>query len=309
MLEHSESAPVPEIKPDEILVRNSATGVNFIDTYHRTGLYPVTMPFTPGREGAGTVRSVGSAVTRFKAGDRVAYFCAGSYAELTAVPESRAVPLPDGVEESTASAAMLQGLTAHYLVTSTFPVRPCHTVLVHAGAGGTGGLLVQMAKMRGARVIATVSTPEKAEAVRALGADHAVLYRDVAFDEEARRLTGGEGVDAVYDGVGKATWEGSLRALKPRGMCVLFGNASGAVPPVDPLLLTRSGSLFLTRPSLANYVATAEEFEARTRDLFQWIREGKLRVRVARVFPLAEADEAHRFLESRKALGKVVIQI
>lgn len=282
--------------------------MNYIDTYLRTGLYASPLPFTPGREGAGVVERVGEKVSEFKIGDRVAFFSPGSYAEYAAVPESKLARVPEGVELKTAAAVFLQGLTAHYLTHTTFSVQQGHTALVLAGAGGTGGLVVQMARQRGARVIATVSTKEKAAAARALGAHEVVNYAESDFREEVLRLTNGQGVDVVYDGVGKATWERSLKSLKPLGFLVLFGNSSGAVPPIDPLALSAQGSISMCRPSLVNYIATPQALRERAADLFGMISKGELQVRVDAEFPLEKAAESHAYLESRKALGKILLR-
>ncbi|HEX8847054.1 MAG TPA: quinone oxidoreductase [Pyrinomonadaceae bacterium] len=298
--------PVPE--PGEALVRIEAIGVNYIDVYHRTGLYPLPLPFTPGTEAAGTVEAVGDGVTEFKAGDRVAYAMAvGSYAEYASVPAARLVKLPDGVDAKTAAAAMLQGMTAHYLVTSTYMLKAKDTALVHAAAGGVGLLLIQMAKRIGARVIGTVSTEEKAQLAREAGADEVIIYTEQDFQEETRRLTSGRGVEVVYDSVGKTTFMKSLDSLAPRGMLALFGQSSGPVPPFDAALLAQKGSLFLTRPSLAQYTATREELLWRAGDVLAWVGAGELKLRVGKTFPLSEVAEAHRQLEGRETTGKVLL--
>ena len=291
----------------QVLVRLGAAGVNYIDTYHRTGLYKLDLPTVIGREGAGTIEKLGQGVTNWKVGDRVAFLAPGSYAQYNVVSAQKCVAIPDELDFTVAAAIMLQGLTAHYLITSTYPVKNGDTVLIHAGAGGTGGLMIQMAKLKGARVITTVSTAEKAEIAKGLGADEVINYSEQDFLAEVKTLTDGKGVDAVYDGVGKATWESSMKSLRPRGFLVLFGNASGPVPPVDPLLLTQNGSIFMTRPTLLNHVATTEEFTSRCKDIFEWISSSSLKVRVSKTFPLAEAKDAHIFLTSRQALGKVVL--
>ena len=302
--------PTPEPGPGEALVRVAASGVNFIDTYHRIGLYKVALPFTLGVEGAGTVASVGAGVKTLAPGDRVAWAMEpGSYAEHAKVPAWRLVKIPDGLSFETAAAAMLQGMTAHYLTHSTFPLAPGHTALIHAAAGGTGLLLVQMAKMRGARVIGTVGAAAKAKLAREAGADDIIIYTEQDFAAETRRLTANTGVDVVYDSVGKSTWEGSLNSLKPRGYLVTFGNASGPAPEFSPLLLTQKGSLFVTRPSLAHYAATAEEIASRAGDVLDWVQTGQLKLRIDRTYPLAEAAQSHRDLESRATTGKLVLHI
>ena len=298
----------PRPREGEALVRLEAAGLNFIDVYHRTGLYPLPLPFTPGTEGAGTVEEVGAGVEDLKAGDRVAYAMAvGSYAEYAAVPAWRLVRLPDGVDAQRAAAAMLQGMTAHYLVTSTYQLKAGQTALVHAAAGGVGLLLIQMAKRIGARVIGTVSTEEKAALARAAGADEVVIYTEQDFLEEVKRLTGGRGVEVVYDSVGQTTYLKSLDSLAPRGLLALFGQSSGPVPPFDPALLAQKGSLFLTRPSLAQYSATHDELLWRAQDVLGWVASGELKLRVEKTFPLSEAAEAHRQLEGRATTGKVLL--
>jgi NADPH2:quinone reductase len=302
------ATPIPG--PGEVLVRVAASGVNFIDTYHRAGLYKVALPFTLGVEGSGVVESVGAGVQTLAPGDRVAWAMEpGSYAEFAKVPAWRLVKIPGSLSFETAAAAMLQGMTAHYLTHATFPLAPGHTALIHAAAGGTGLLLVQMAKMRGARVIGTVGTAAKAKLAREAGADEVIIYTEQDFAAETRRLTANIGVDVVYDSVGKSTWEGSLNSLKPRGYLVTFGNASGPVPEFAPLLLTQKGSLFVTRPSLAHYAATAEEVASRAGDVLEWIRTDRLKLRIDRTYPLAEAAQAHRDLESRATTGKLVLHI
>jgi NADPH2:quinone reductase len=291
-------------------VRLSAAGVNFIDIYHRTGLYPLPLPFTPGNEGAGVVEAVGREVTEVRPGDRVAYAMAtGSYAELAVVPAFRLVPIPDTVSFEVAAAAMLQGMTAHYLAHSTFPLAPGHQALVHAAAGGVGLLLVQMAKKRGARVLGTVSTEAKAEAARRAGADVVIRYTEEDFEAVARRETDGRGLDVVYDSVGKTTFDKSLRSLRPRGLLALFGQSSGPVPPFDPGELAKRGSLFLTRPTLAHYNLDRKELLARASDVLSWMEKGELEVTIDRTLPLAQAAEAHRLLESRQTSGKLVLTI
>ena len=303
-----EDVPDPLPGPGEVVVRVAEVGVNFIEIYQRSGQYPLKTPFTPGAEAAGTVVAVGSGVTRVKAGDRVASETfMGSYAELTTAKEGRVVKLPDGVNTSLGAAVMLQGITAHYLATSTFPLERGKRCLIHAAAGGVGLLLCQIAKKRGAWIVGTTSTPEKAQLAREAGADDVILYTQQDFVAEVKRLTNGEGVNVVYDSVGKTTFDGSLDCLKRRGMMVLFGQSSGAVPPFDPQILNRKGSLFLTRPTIGHYAGTAEELDARAADLFSWIADGSLRVHVDRTYPLADAAEAHRALASRQTVGKVLL--
>jgi NADPH2:quinone reductase len=305
---HLVELPEPEPGPGEIVVRSQAAGVNYIDTYHRSGLYKNPLPLVLGQEGAGVVSETGDGVTLFRRGDRVAWTnVAGSYAESVKLPAEKAVAVPEGVELRTAAAVMLQGLTAHYLVTSTFPLAKGHTCLVHAAAGGVGLLLVQMAKRRGARVIGTVGTEAKATLARAAGADDVVLYTQEDFVAAVKRLTGGRGVDVVYDGVGKETGVKGLDCLALRGMLVLFGNASGPVAPIDPLLLSQKGSLFLTRPTLFHYVAERASLEARAADVLGDVAAKRLDVRIDRTWPLAEAAAAHRALESRQTTGKVLL--
>jgi NADPH2:quinone reductase len=292
----------------ELLVRLEAAGVNFIDIYHRTGLYALPLPLRLGREGAGIVEEVGAGVTGVKNGDRVAWCqVGGSYATHVLVPATQAVPVPAEIDGRTAAAAMLQGLTAHYLARSTYPLRAGEACVVHAGAGGVGLLLTQVAHQAGARVVSTVSTEEKAALSRAAGAEEVVLYTQADFAAAARRLTGGRGVPVVYDSVGKTTFDASLSALAPRGLLVLFGQSSGPVPPFELQRLSSGGSLFVTRPTLANYVETHSELVARASDLFAWIIGGKLRVRIGATFPLADAAEAHRALGGRATTGKVLL--
>ena len=305
-----EETPAPTPGPKEALVRLSAAGVNFIDIYHRSGLYPLPLPFTPGNEGAGVVEAVGPDVTEARPGDRVAYAMAtGSYAELAVVPAFRLVPIPDTVSFEAAAAAMLQGMTAHYLAHSTFPLAPGHQALVHAAAGGVGLLLVQMAKKRGARVLGTVSTEAKAKAARRAGADVVIRYTEEDFEAVARRETDGRGLDVVYDSVGKTTFDKSLRSLRPRGLLALFGQSSGPVPPFDPGELAKRGSLFLTRPTLGHYTLDRAEILARAGDVLSWMEKGELELTIDRTLPLAEAGEAHRLLESRQTSGKLVLTI
>ncbi len=306
----AEETPAPSPGPKEALVRLSAAGVNFIDIYHRIGLYPLPLPFTPGNEGAGVVEAVGPDVTEVKPGDRVAYAMAtGSYAELAVVPAWRLVPIPEAVSFEAAAAVMLQGMTAHYLAHSTFPLAPGHQALVHAAAGGVGLLLVQMAKKRGARVLGTVSTEAKAEAARRAGADVVIRYTEEDFEAVARRETDGRGLDVVYDSVGKTTFDKSLRVLRPRGLLALYGQSSGPVPPFDPGELAKRGSLFLTRPTLAHYNLDRAELLARAGDVLSWMEKGELEVKIDRTLPLTQAGEAHRLLESRQTSGKLVLQV
>jgi NADPH2:quinone reductase len=285
-----------------------AAGLNFIDTYHRTGLYPMELPFTLGLEGAGVVAGIGPDVTGFREGDRVTWTRAqGSDAEMVLVPVDQAVAIPEGVDTRTAAAVLLQGLTAQYLCTDTYPLGPGDVCLVHAAAGGVGLLLVQMAKEKAARVLGTVSTEEKATLAREAGADEAILYTQEDFLEVVKRLTGGKGVNVVYDSVGKTTAEKSLDCLAPRGMMVFYGNSSGPAPPIDPLTLTQKGSLFLTRPTLFHYIADRASLEARAAEVLGRVASGRLKVRIGRTFPLAETADAHRALEGRETTGKVLL--
>jgi len=282
--------------------------VNFIDVYHRTGHYKTPLPLGLGREGAGVVEAVGEGCIGVAVGDRVSWCDVfGSYATHTIVPAARAVPIPDGIETRAAAAAMLQGLTAHYLAISTVRIEPDDSCVIHAGAGGVGLLLTQIAKHRGARVLTTVSTDEKAALSRAAGADEVVLYTREDFAAAAKQMTGGRGVRVVYDSVGKTTFDASLTALAPRGFLVLFGGSSGPVPPFDLLKLSGMGSLYITRPTLVNYVTTREELLGRSRELFDWIARGQLHLRIGATFPLAEAAEAHKALEGRQTTGKVLL--
>ena len=300
--------PAPTPKANEAVVEIKAAGVNFIDIYNREGRYPVQLPFVLGQEGAGIVSAVGAEVKNVKIGDRVAYAgVMGSYAELASVPASRLVRIPDSLNFEQAAAAMLQGMTAHYLVKSTYPLKRGETALIHAAAGGVGLLLVQMAHQIGARVIGTVSTEAKADLARQAGADHVILYTKTDFEAETKKITNNEGVHVVYDSVGKTTFEKSLNVLRPRGYMVLFGGSSGAVPQFDPLLLTQKGSLFLTRPSMGHYVATREELEQRANDVLGAIAAGKLKLRIEHRYPLSQAQQAHRDLEGRKTTGKLVL--
>jgi NADPH2:quinone reductase len=300
--------PKPQPGPKQALVRIVASGVNFIDVYFRIGHYKSDLPVTLGSEAAGTVEAVGPDVTDVAPGDRVAYAMArGSYAEYAVVPSAQLVKIPDHVDFQTAAAAMLQGMTAHYLTHSTYPLKSGETCLVHAAAGGTGGLIVQMAKMLGARVFGTVSTEEKAAIARDHGVDEVIRYTQQDFEAEVKRLTNGRGVDVVYDSVGKTTFDKSLNCLRPRGLMALFGQSSGAVPPFDPLILNVKGSLFLTRPTLAHHAATREELMWRAGDVLNWIAAGKLKLRIDRTYPLAEAAAAHRDLEGRHTSGKLLL--
>ena len=293
----------------EVLVKVAAAGVNFIDIYQRQGLYPVPCPFTPGQEGAGIVEGVGAGVSHIKTGDRITWYHAspGSYGEYAVLPASVALPVPAGTDLKLAAASMLQGMTAHYLTHSTYPLKPGDICLVHAAAGGTGMLIVQMAKMLGAQVIGTTSTAEKAVRARQAGCDEVILYTEQDFAQETRRLTGGRGTDVVYDSVGKSTWEKSLNCLRPRGMMVSFGNASGPVDPIQPLILSAKGSLFLTRPKLADYSSNAEELKWRAGDVLGWVASGKLRITIEREYPLDHAREAHEALAGRKTSGKLLL--
>jgi NADPH2:quinone reductase len=303
-----EDVPDPQPGPGEIVVRLEAIGINFIEVYQRTGQYSMQYPYTPGREGAGIVTAVGDGVTEVRVGDRVASEqFVGAYAELAKAKADRVVRLPDGVSPRVGAATMLQGLTAHYLVTSTYNLQRGDRCLVHAAAGGVGLLLCQVARKRGAWIVGTTSTPEKAKLAREAGADEVILYTQQDFVAEVKRLTGGAGVQVVYDSVGKTTFDGSVDCVARRGMMVLFGQSSGAVPPVDPQLLNRKGSLFLTRPNLAHYVATPEELSSRAAELLGWIEAGWLHVHIDRTFPLADAAAAHSALESRQTVGKVLL--
>jgi len=300
--------PVPKPKANEAVVKVAAAGVNFIDVYLREGRYKAPLPFILGQEGAGTVTEVGADVKSVKAGDRVAWAgLLGSYAEYAVVSADRLVPVPTAVSDQQAAAAMLQGMTAHYLAHDTYPLKFGETALIHAAAGGVGLLLVQMAHNIGARVIGTVSTEEKAKLAREAGADEVILYTQSDFEAETKRLTGNKGVHVVYDSVGKTTFEKGLNVLRTRGMMVLFGGSSGAVPPFDPIILTQKGSLFLTRPSLGNYISTREELLTRSEAVFAMIDSGKLKLRIEHTFPLAEAQQAHRDLEGRKTTGKLLL--
>ncbi|MDR7416675.1 MAG: quinone oxidoreductase [Armatimonadota bacterium] len=303
-----EEVPTPTPGPGQALVRLEAAGVNFIDIYQRRGLYRADLPVTLGQEGAGMVEAVGPDVREVRVGDRVAFTnVQGAYAEYVVAPVWRLVPIPEGVTGQQAAAVMLQGITAHYLTHSTYPIRPGDVVLIHAAAGGTGLLLVQMAKRRGARVIGTTSTEEKARLAQEAGADEVILYTRVDFREEVKRITDGQGVHVVYDSVGRDTFDRSLDCLRPRGMMVSFGQSSGPVDPVDLRLIGQKGSLFLTRPSILHYTATREELLWRAREVLDWLRTGELRVRVDRTFPLPEAAAAQRRLEARESAGKILL--
>jgi NADPH2:quinone reductase len=304
-----EEIPVPEIKADEVLVRVQAAGVNYIDVYQRMGLYKTPVPFGPGIEGAGIIEKAGSE-TALKPGSRVAWTQhPGGYAEFAAIPAWKVVALPDGMDARSGAAALAQGITAEYLCESTYPAQAGDIALVHAGAGGVGLLLIQLLKQKGAIVYTTVSTVEKAGLAREAGADEAILYTETDFAEAVKQLTNGKGVHVVYDSVGKTTWEGSLNVLRPLGMLVLFGQSSGAVPPIDPLLLAQKGSLYLTRPSLAHYVADAASFSRRATKVLNWVAQKSLKLRIERLYPLAEVAQAQRDLESRKTTGKLVVEI
>jgi len=300
--------PIPKAKANEGVVKIAASGVNFIDVYFREGRYPAALPFTDGQEAAGTVTEVGSDVKSVKVGDRVAYSnVMGTYAEYAAVPADRLVRVPDKITDQQAAAAMLQGMTAHYLINTTYPLKKGETALIHAAAGGVGLLLVQMAKNIGAHVIGTAGTEEKAKLAREAGADEVIVYATQDFEAETKRLTGGKGVHVVYYGVGKSTFEKGLNVLRPRGYMVLFGCASGPVPPFDPIVLSQKGSLFVTRPSLIHYVAVREELEQRSGDVFAMIAAGKLKLRISQTYKLEEVQQAHRDLEGRKTTGKILL--
>lgn len=300
--------PVPDPKPNEALVQIKAAGVNFIDVYFREGRYPAPLPFINGQEAAGMVVAVGPDVTTLRLGDRVAYTgTLGSYAEYAAVPADRLVKIPDELDFEQAAAAMLQGMTAHYLSHSTYPIKTGDTALIHAAAGGVGLLLVQMAKRLGARVIATAGSEAKAQLARGAGADEVIIYTEQDFEIETQRLTGNQGVQVVYDGVGKDTFARDLKVLSPRGYLVLFGGAGGAVPPFDLLELTKHGSLFVTRPSLQHYVAGRKELEQRSNDVLQMVVRGDLKLRIHKKYPLEDVRQAHRDLEGRKTTGKLLL--
>lgn len=304
-----EQVPEPTAGSGELLVDVEAAGLNFIDTYQRGGLYPMDFPFTPGLEGAGTVAEVGSDVDDFAVGDQVGWNnVLGTYAGRHVVPAANAIPIPDGIGTDTAAALLLQGITAHYLATSTFPLHDGHQCLIHAGAGGVGLLLTQVAKMRGAHVITTVGNPEKAELSRNAGADEVINYNEVDFKEAVEESLGPNSLDVVFDGVGAATFDRGIDLLRPRGMMVTFGNASGPVPAIAPLTLMQKGSIFLTRPTMAHYVPTRQELLRRAGDLFDWMGDGSLEVRIGAVYPLEQAADAHRALEGRLTTGKVLLR-
>jgi NADPH2:quinone reductase len=300
--------PTPTPGPGEVLVRIEACGVNFIDIYLREGRYPSPLPFIPGQEAAGVVAALGPGVSDFKVGDSIAW-CGipGTYAQFAVAPVARLIAIPDGVTTRQAAAAMLQGMTAHYLAHSTYAIQPGDSVLIHAGAGGVGLLLIQMAKSLGARVFATVSTEEKAELAQAAGADETILYTKDDFTTKVRELTNGAGVPVVYDSVGKTTFDGSLACLRPRGILVLYGGASGAVSPFDPIQLSTRGSLYLTRPTLKEYITTRQELVQRAGDVLRWVAEGTLKLRLEHNYPLADASQAHHDLEGRKTTGKLLL--
>jgi NADPH2:quinone reductase len=302
-----EELPIPRPGDDEIVVQQEAIGVNYIDTYHRTGLYPLPLPFTPGQEGAGKVVDKGAKVSEFAVGDRVAYVAPGTYAEYVALPAQKAVRVPSALDARTAAALMLQGMTAHYLTKTTYPLKEGSICLVHAAAGGVGLLLVQMAKMAGARVYATVSTEEKARLARQAGADFIIMYTKQDFEQEIINDTNGRGVDVVYDSVGRTTFDKSLNCLRQLGYMVLFGQSSGKVDKIDPSMLAAKGSLFLTRTTLFHYIAERQQLESRANDLFAWVKSGKLNVRIGMECPLEEAATAHEQLEGRKTTGKVLL--
>jgi NADPH:quinone reductase len=300
------AAPSP--KAGEALVKVDAAGLNYIDVYFRTGMYKAELPLTIGMEAGGVVTAVGSNVSEVKVGDKVAYTgVAGAYAEQAVVPSSKLVVLPAGVSTKQGAAAMLQGMTAHYLATSTYPLKHGDTCLVHAAAGGVGLLLCQIAKLRGARVIGTVSTDDKAKLAREAGADETIIYTRQDFEAEVKRMTNGKGVQVVYDAVGKTTWDKSLNSLAPRGLIALYGQSSGPIGQIDPQIFNAKGSLFLTRPSLGHYTATREELLQRAGEVLGWVRDGKLKLRMEFEFPLKDAAEAHRALEGRKTTGKVLL--
>jgi NADPH2:quinone reductase len=304
-----DEVPDPVPGSHDLLVQVEAAGLNFLDVYHRSGLYDIPPPFTPGVEGAGTVVAVGDQVGDFEVGDRVGWTgVIGSYAGMHAVPSDKAVPIPDGIDTATVAALLLQGLTAHYLAIDTFRLAPGDRCLIHAGAGGVGLLLTQIAKHRGAEVFTTVGTAEKAELSRQAGSDHVIVYSSSDFQDGVEAVIGPKALDVVYDGVGAATFMKSLELLRPRGLMVTFGNASGPVPEISPLLLARKGSLFLTRPTMAHYLQTREELLSRCDDLFAWIGEESLQVIIGAEYPLAEAAEAHRALEGRRTTGKVLLR-
>jgi len=306
-----EETAIPKPGAGEALVEIHVSGVNFVDTYYRSGLYkPPALPFVLGSEGAGVVTALGEGVDNLRVGDRVGYaMSVGSYAEFATVPAWKLARLPDSMDFKTGAAIMLQGMTAHYLCYSTYGLRAGDTALVHAGAGGVGQLLIQIARQLGARVIATAGNSEKAKLARDVGANETILYSSQDFEAEVKRLTAGRGVEVVYDGIGAATWEKSLNCLRPRGYLVLYGQASGPIPAVDPLLLMSKGSLFLTRPTLHHYASSHEEIQGRANDLFSWLSSGNLKLRYDFVFPLKDAAKAHVELEARRTTGKVLLQV
>jgi len=300
--------PTPQPGAGEVLIKIEASGVNFVDVYLREGRYPAKLPFIAGQEAAGTVAALGLGITTVKVGDRLAWcHVPGTYAEFAVAPVSRLIALPEGISFQQAAAAMLQGMTAHYLAYSSYPIQRGDAVLIHAGAGGVGLLLILLAKLLGARVFTTVSTDEKAELARGAGADEVILYTHEDFAAKVKELTQGAGLAAVYDSVGKTTFDGSLACLRPRGMLVLFGGSSGAVPPFDLVKLSTMGSLYITRPTLKDYIATRKDLEWRAGDVLQWVAEGKLKLRIEHTYPLREAAQAHRDLEGRKTTGKVLL--
>jgi NADPH:quinone reductase len=304
-----DEVPQPEPSEKQALVRVMAAGINFLDVYQRSGLYKVALPFTPGMEGAGTIEKAGPGCDLVP-GSRFTWAMApGAYAEYACVPAARLVPIPDGVTFEAAAAVMLQGMTAHYLCDSTFPAKSGDIALVHAGAGGTGLLLIQLLKLKGATVYTTVSTADKAELAKQAGADETILYQDEDFVTRIKELTGGKGINVVYDSVGLTTYQGGLEVLRPRGMLVLFGQSGGKVPPIDPLTLTEKGSLFLTRPSLAHHSADRQELLERSSAILGLVRDGKIHVRIGKRYPLSEVAEAHRALESRGTTGKLIIEV
>ncbi len=305
---HLVDLSIPTPGPGEALIKIEASGINFVDIYFREGRYPTKLPFVPGQEAAGTVISIGEGVTTFKPGDRVVWcHIFGTYAEFAVAPVSRLITLPSGITFQQAAAAMLQGMTAHYLAHSTYKIQPGDNILIHAGAGGVGLLLIQMAKFLGARVITTVSTEEKAALARNAGADDVILYTLYNFTAEVKRLTDNKGVAVVYDSVGKTTFDGSLACLKPLGLLALFGGSSGAVPPFDLIKLSQLGSLFITRPTMKDYIATRADLEARANAVLNWVAFGKLKLRTEHTYPLADAAQAQRDLEARKTTGKVLL--
>jgi len=305
-----EEIPLPEPGSGEVRVKIEVSGVNYIDIYHRTGLYPSKIPFSPGMEGAGVVDAVGDNVSEVEIGDRVVYAMQqGSYAEFAVVPSWKLVQLPENLDFQSGAAAMLQGMTAHYLTHSTYPLKKGDTLLIHAAAGGVGLLLIQIAKRLGAKVFGTVSTKEKASLAKDAGADEIILYTKSDFEEEVKRLTNGLGVDVVYDSVGKTTFEKSLNCLRPRGYLVSFGQSSGPIAPFNPGILSAKGSLFLTRPTLAHYAANRDELLRRAGEIFKWVAKGELKLRIDRVFPLENAVEAQKQLEGRKSTGKLLLVV